>query len=194
MGVSAPWFDYPPARLGLECDDQSVDTGRMTAQIPKGLPDARRGSELPPIPTYADVQRHPKALETFNDHVVDQFRANGGIVGGPFLGSNVLLLTMTGARSGRRRVTPLEYFTVDSRLLLIGSFGGALKNPAWVHNLRVNADVHVEIGEQAYDAIAHELPSDEAEVLFAEIAARHPRIAGYPHPDRRIPLFVLHKA
>jgi hypothetical protein len=39
MGVSAPWFDYPPARLGLECDDRSVNTGRMPAKVPTDMPD-----------------------------------------------------------------------------------------------------------------------------------------------------------
>ena len=188
MGVPGPWLGSPPAELGLVAGYGSTDTGLVNTDTNQS-----NGSELPPIPTYAEVHRHPEVLTQFNRRVIEEFRANRGVVGGPFSGSDVLLLTMTGARTGRSRVTPLEYFSIGGRLLLVGSFGGAPKNPAWVSNLRADAAVGVEIGEQHYDARAQELPSDEAEALFAEIASRVPRMAGYPRPDRRIPMFELHR-
>lgn len=149
--------------------------------------------DIPPVPTYDEVEKDPAALQKFNDLIVEQFRACGGTVGGPFEGLNVLLLNMTGARSGHRRLTPLEYFTIDGRLILIGSFGGAPKNPAWVHNLRAQPEARIEIGEEAFDVIADELGPDEADSLFARIGAGHPRLAAYPVPERRIPLFELRK-
>jgi F420H(2)-dependent quinone reductase len=45
----------------------------------------------------------------FNGKIIAEFRANGGKVGGPFEGSNTLLLHHTGARSGRERVSPLAF-------------------------------------------------------------------------------------
>lgn len=93
-------------------------------------------SKVPPIPTHAETQADPDILLAFNAAVVEEFRSNHGRVGGPFADSDVVLLTMTGAKSGQRRQTPLEYFTVDGRILIVGTRGGAPRNPAWVHNLR----------------------------------------------------------
>lgn len=153
--------------------------------------DTRPPAELPSVPTYAQVLDDPTALHVFNEQIVTEFRRNGGVVGGPFRESRVLLLTMTGAKSGRRRVTPLEYFPIDGRIILIGSFGGAPRNPAWVHNLRAHPVVTVEIGETAYDATAQELSPQEGARLLSVIKSQHPRVAGYPTPDRVIPVFEL---
>ncbi|NVN49303.1 nitroreductase/quinone reductase family protein [Mycolicibacterium hippocampi] len=157
-------------------------------------PQPARSSELPAIPTIAEVQDNPDALRAFNTRVVDEFRHNGGTVSGPFRGLNVLLLTMIGAKSGRTRITPLEYFESNGRLLLFGTFGGAPTNPAWVHNLRANAHAHVEVGHDAYDVTAHELPESEGAAVFADIASGHPHLAGYPTPPRTIPVFELVKS
>ena len=75
----------------------------------------------------------------FNDNVVQEFRANGGMVSWPEPG-DIVLLTMTGAKSGHPRLSPLAYFTIDGKMLLVGSFGGAPKDPPWVQNLRANPD------------------------------------------------------
>lgn len=50
------------------------------------------------------------AMNAFNNSIVEEFRANGGKVGGPFDGADLLLLHSTGAKSGRRRLAPLAYF------------------------------------------------------------------------------------
>ena len=119
-------------------------------------------SKVPPIPKHAEVEADPSLLARFNSAVIEEFRANGGVVGGPFKDSAVMLLTMTGAKSGQRRLTPLEYFQVDGRVIFVGTRGGAETNPAWVHNVRANPNVHVEIGAESYDAVARELSGDES--------------------------------
>jgi deazaflavin-dependent oxidoreductase (nitroreductase family) len=137
----------------------------------------------------------PGALKTFNDNVVEEFRANGGKVGGPFEGADIVLLTMTGAKSGQPRLTPLEYLTIDGRIIIGGSYGGAPKDPTWVHNLRANPKVHAEIGAESYDVIARELPRDERDALFATLVELAPRFNEYQAKTTRvIPLFELHKA
>ena len=83
------------------------------------------------------------ALDDFNRNVVEEFRANGGKVGGPFEGGTLLLLHTTGAKSGKSRVSPLAYLTIDGKLLIFGSFAGAPTHPAWVHNLRANPKAYV---------------------------------------------------
>src|SRR5919201_2643103 len=118
-------------------------------------------SKVPPIPKHAEVEADPGVLARFNSSVIEEFRANGGVVGGPFEGSAVMLLTMAGAKSGQQRLTPLQYFQVDGRVIFVGTRGGAEINPAWVHNVRANPNVHVEIGAESYDAVARELSGDE---------------------------------
>ena len=137
-------------------------------------------------------QRDPDELKGFNAGVIDEFRANGGRVGGPFEGANLLLLTTTGARSGRQRVNPLAYQRVDGKLLIIGSFRGADVDPAWVHNLRANPAAHIEIGADAYDVTARELPPDERDVAWAHIVEAAPGFGEYQEKTSRvIPLFEL---
>src|SRR3981081_1042300 len=94
-----------------------------------------------------------ETLKALNNNVADEFRANGGKVGGQFAGHNLLLLTTTGAKSGRPRLSPLANLTVDGKLLIIAGYGGADINPAWVHNLRASPAAHVEIGTGSFDAV-----------------------------------------
>ena len=90
------------------------------------------------------------SIKAFNQTVADEFRANDGKVGGQFEGADLLLLTTTGAKSGQPRVSPLAYFRIDGKLIIIGSFAGADVNPAWVHNLRANPSAQVEIGNDVF--------------------------------------------
>ena len=75
-------------------------------------------------------------MKELNKSIVEEFRANGGKVGGQFEGADLLLLTTTGAKSGQPRLAPLAYLTIDGKLIIIGSKAGADTNPDWVHNLR----------------------------------------------------------
>src|SRR6201997_4381236 len=134
-------------------------------------------------------------LQAFNKNLVEEFRANDGKVTGQFANADLLLLTTTGAKSGERRVSPLAYFRVDGKLIIIGSFAGAPVNPAWVHNLRANPQARVEIGTDAFDVTARELPAAEREELFPKITAVAPGFAEYQSKTSRvIPLFGLQRA
>ncbi|HTY30363.1 nitroreductase family deazaflavin-dependent oxidoreductase [Mycobacterium sp.] len=134
-------------------------------------------------------------LNAFNTSIIDEFRSNEGKVGGQFEGANLLLLTTTGAKSGQARINPLAYFRIDGKLIIIGSFAGAPVNPAWVHNLRANPAARVEIGTDAFDVTAHELPPAERDELFEKVAAAAPGFAEYQSKtDRVIPLFELQPA
>jgi deazaflavin-dependent oxidoreductase (nitroreductase family) len=133
-----------------------------------------------------------ETINAFNTSIVDEFRANDGKVGGQFAGANLLLLTTKGAKSGKNRISPLAYFRVDDKLIIIGSFAGAPVNPAWVHNLRANPQAHVEVGTDAFDVTARELPASEREELFPKVTAVAPGFAEYQAKTSRvIPLFEL---
>jgi deazaflavin-dependent oxidoreductase (nitroreductase family) len=141
------------------------------------------------------IKKGPKTLNAFNKNIVDEFRANDGKVGGQFANANLLVLTTTGAKSGQRRVSPLAYFGIDGKLIIIGSFHGAPVSPAWVHNLRVNPQAHVEVGTDAFDVTARELPSDERDELYPKVTAVAPGFAeSQAKTSRVIPLFELHRA
>ena len=136
-----------------------------------------------------------ETIKAFNKAVTDEFRANDGKVGGQFEGADLLLLTTTGAKSGQPRLSPLAFFRVDGKLLILGSYAGADVNPAWVHNLRANPSARVEIGNESSDVTARELPTAERDALFPKITAVAPRFAEYQaRTTRIIPVFELQPA
>jgi deazaflavin-dependent oxidoreductase (nitroreductase family) len=132
--------------------------------------------------------------QALNDPVVDEFRANEGTVNG-FNGADVLLLTTTGAKSGQPRLTPLAYFMIEGRLIIVGSKGGFDRHPDWVHNLRANPRAHVEVGTKDYDVIVRELPSVERDETYPKVVALQPGFGDYQAKTSRvIPLFELARA
>src|SRR5436190_16045563 len=100
-------------------------------------------------------------MKAFNAALIEEFRANGGKVGGRFEGRPVLLLTTTGAKSGRPFTLPLVYLADGDRLLIFASKAGSPKNPDWYHNLVANPTVRVEVGSESYDARATVLSGEE---------------------------------
>ncbi len=133
-------------------------------------------------------------LQAFNQNLADEFRANDGKVTGQFANADLLLLTTTGAKSGQKRVSPLAYFRIDGKLIIVGSFAGAPVNPAWVHNLRANPQAHIEVGTDAFDVTARELPTAERDELFPKLTAAAPGFGEYQaKASRVIPVFELNQ-
>ncbi|WP_214412725.1 nitroreductase/quinone reductase family protein [Sphaerisporangium fuscum] len=122
----------------------------------------------------------------FNKHVIEEFRANQGRVGGPFEGGRLLLLTTVGARSGAPHTTPLGYLPDGDRVLVIASAGGAPRHPAWYHNLVANPRVTVESGVFTYEADAVVLSGAERDQAFARAAEADPGWAAYQAKTSRI--------
>jgi deazaflavin-dependent oxidoreductase (nitroreductase family) len=136
-----------------------------------------------------------ETMKAFNKTIVEEFRANGGVVGGPFEGGTLLLLTSTGAKSGQPRLAPLAYLTIDGKKIIIGSKAGADTNPDWVHNLRASAKAHIEVGTDAYDVTARELPPEEHDETWPKVVALAPGFGDYQSKTTRIiPLFELQRA
>jgi deazaflavin-dependent oxidoreductase (nitroreductase family) len=135
-----------------------------------------------------------ESLKAFNARIAEEFRAHGGKVGGQFEGADLLLLTTTGAKSGQPRLAPLSYRRVDDKLLIIGGYAGADIDPAWAHNLRANPRAHIEVGDESFDVIAHELsPAERAEIV-PKITAAAPILAEYQAKTSRvIPVFELRR-
>ena len=129
----------------------------------------------------------------FNGEIIAEFRANGGKVGGPFAGSDILLLHHTGARSGAQRVSPLAYRRVGESFAVFASKAGAPENPAWYHNLIAHPDTSVEVGTQVLPVRARVAEPAEREVIWKQLVERAPHFGQYAEraAPREIPVIVL---
>ncbi|MFF2773524.1 nitroreductase/quinone reductase family protein [Streptomyces sp. NPDC058052] len=130
----------------------------------------------------------------FNAPIIEEFRTNAGRLGGPFEGWVLLLLTTTGARSGKEHTTPLGFVEDGDRLLVVGSAGGSDRHPDWYRNVLVNPTVTVEVGPDAWQATAVAATGAERDALFAKVVAAAPGYADYQKAtDRVLPVVVLHR-
>jgi deazaflavin-dependent oxidoreductase (nitroreductase family) len=131
-----------------------------------------------------------RSFSNFNQHVIDEFRANDGVVSGR--GSSLLLLTTTGAKCGRQHTTPLAYTRDGDRYIILASKGGAPTNPAWYHNLVAHPEVTVEVGGETFQSRASVAEGAERERLFNQMAAKMPGFADYQrNTTRQIPVILL---
>lgn len=128
----------------------------------------------------------------FNQQIIDEFRANGGEVGGMFEGAPMLLLHHVGAKSGEQRISPVMYLADDGRYVVFASKAGAPTNPGWYHNLKAHPDVSIEVGAETIRARAEEVTGAERDRLYGIQAANHPNFAKYEQQTSRvIPVIVL---
>jgi deazaflavin-dependent oxidoreductase (nitroreductase family) len=131
-------------------------------------------------------------LNNLNQQVIKEFRANQGKVGGRYANRPLLLLTTTGAKSGRPHTTPLAYTKDGERFVVIASFGGGPKNPDWYHNLVVTPEATVEVGSERFRARATVPTGEERQRLYDHQAEQMPAFAGYQKKTtRQIPVIVL---
>jgi deazaflavin-dependent oxidoreductase (nitroreductase family) len=136
--------------------------------------------------------RDAAAFRVLNKRVVEEIRAHAGRVGSALSGRDMLLLTTVGAKTGLPRLSPLVYFTIDDKMLIVGSFAGNDVAPGWVHNLRANPFAHVEVGIESYDVTGRELPGPERDAAYPKIVDIEPGFGVYEARTKRIiPLFEL---
>ncbi len=128
----------------------------------------------------------------FDEQVIEEFRARGGVVGGRHEGRPLIILTTTGARSGQPRETPLIYGRDGDDLFIIASAGGSATHPAWYHNLLAIPDVTVEIGSDRFQARAAPVTGPERARLYGQLAARFAFFREYAETTaREIPVVRL---
>ncbi|WP_217168650.1 nitroreductase/quinone reductase family protein [Streptomyces sp. AC512_CC834] len=132
---------------------------------------------------------------SFQQSVIDEFRANEGKVGGPFEGGDLLLLTTTGARSGSSRTTPLGYVRHEHSLLVVGANLGGPRHPGWYYNLLAHPVVRVEVGTSSFEALAVPAEGARREELFAHVVRAAPGYGDYQAlTSRALPVVVLEQA
>lgn len=134
-------------------------------------------------------------VNDWNKTIIDEFRANGGRVGGNFEGAPLLLLHTTGAKSGQERINPMMYQDLGGSIAVFASMAGAPNNPAWFHNLVANPDVTVEIGTETKAYRARVAEPGEREPIWTKQKADYPGFADYESKtDRVIPVVILDPA
>ncbi|WP_017543753.1 nitroreductase/quinone reductase family protein [Nocardiopsis prasina] len=151
------------------------------------------GAGRPNQPPAGPHPRPEPGVSPWNAPVVAEFRANGGRMGGQFAGSDLLLLTTTGARSGREHTNPLGFARIDDRVYVVASAGGSPKDPDWYRNLLSHPMVTVELpGEDSRECVAVPLAGGERDLVFKEIVRRHPGYGDYQdRVERRLPVVEL---
>lgn len=133
-------------------------------------------------------------VDDFNTKIIEEFRSNGGKVGGQFEGAPMLLLSTTGAKSGKTRENPMMYLAEGDRIYVFASKAGAPTNPDWYHNLVAHPEVTVELGTDRLEAVATPVDKAERDRIYAEQASRYPGFADYEaNTDRVIPVVALER-
>jgi deazaflavin-dependent oxidoreductase (nitroreductase family) len=129
----------------------------------------------------------------WNRKVIEEFRENGGKVGGVFEGMPLVLLHHVGAKSGTERINPLAYQRLgDDSVAVFASKGGAPTNPDWFHNVVANPDVKVEIGTESYSGKARVATGEERERIWSAQKKALPQFAEYESKvSREIPVVVI---
>jgi deazaflavin-dependent oxidoreductase (nitroreductase family) len=135
-----------------------------------------------------------RTINDWDRQIIEEFRANGGNVGGQFAGVPLLLLTTTGAKSGQQRISPLAYLSEGGRIYIFAGNRGAPTNPNWYHNLVAHPDVTVELGTEKFEARATVIESTEWDRLGRIQLQKLPGLAEVQAKiTRKIPVVLLER-
>jgi F420H(2)-dependent quinone reductase len=136
----------------------------------------------------------PSSSERVREQVA-LYEASGGEEGGTLEGRPVVILTMTGATSGKVRKTPVMRIEHDGIYLAVASNGGAPSHPAWYHNLIAHPEVRLQDGAQVHSLRAREVLGQEEAEAWKLAESRWPHFPEYrAKAGREIPILLLEPA
>jgi deazaflavin-dependent oxidoreductase (nitroreductase family) len=168
---------------------------RRAAELNRWAAECQPPSEYTSVTTRIGVLVETYMPNEWNKTIIEEFRANGGKVGGQFAGKPVLLLHTTGAKSQQQRVNPVAYIRDGDRLVVIASKGGAPTNPDWYFNVVANPMVTVEVGTEQFQVHATISAEPERTRLYDQMVTVMPGFAEYRRKTTRIiPVIVLTRA
>ena len=126
------------------------------------------------------------------DRMVHRSTQGRATAGSLFGAMPVVMLTTVGARSGERRVQPLNAIPHEGDVALVGTNFGSGKVPAWAHNLRATPEATLTYGDREFAVVATEIEEAEHDRVFAAAIRIY---AGYARYRREatndIPIFHL---
>jgi len=125
----------------------------------------------------------------------EAYEESGGAQAPEMRGMAIIVLTSIGAKTGRLRKTALMRVEHEGQYAVVGSLGGAPKNPVWVYNLRKDPRVELQDGAEKHDYLAHEAEGEERDLWWERSVAAFPNYAEYQRKTERIiPVFILTRA
>lgn len=126
---------------------------------------------------------------------VDRYRETGGKDGHDWQGTQTLILTTKGRKSGEPRDAPLIYGEHDGNYLIVASKGGADEPPAWYLNLQADPEAEIQVWDKRFTVHARDASPDEKETLWPLMVGHWPDYANYQEKTQRpIPVVVLEPA
>ncbi len=135
------------------------------------------------------------ATMLFGQEHVERYRATDGAEGHEWQGTQTLLLTTTGRKSGEPRTTPLIYAPDGDAFAIVASKGGSDEPPAWYLNLAENPEVEVQVKGDRFKARARTANADEKPALWRKMVAEWPSYDEYQErTEREIPVVLLERA
>jgi deazaflavin-dependent oxidoreductase (nitroreductase family) len=131
----------------------------------------------------------------FGQEHVERYRATDGAEGHEWQGTQTLLLTTKGRKSGEPRTTPLIYASEGDSFVIVASKGGSDEPPAWYLNLSDDPEVEVQVKGDRLKARARTASAEEKPALWKKMVAEWPSYDEYQRKtDREIPVVVLDRA
>ncbi|HYB02323.1 MAG TPA: nitroreductase family deazaflavin-dependent oxidoreductase [Ktedonobacteraceae bacterium] len=121
------------------------------------------------------------------------YRLTGGGMGGRMQSMPVLLLTTTGRKSGKKRTVPLGFLRDGTAYVIIASFGGQPRNPAWFLNLQSHPEATIQVKKRQMQVKAETANPEKRRELWARLMEVSPGYANYQkRTTREIPMVILH--
>jgi deazaflavin-dependent oxidoreductase (nitroreductase family) len=130
----------------------------------------------------------------FGDEHVKRYEETDGKEGHDWEGTQTLILTTTGRKSGEPRPQALIYGQHGDDYLVVASKGGAPQHPAWYLNLDANPEVKVQVWGDRFNAHARTATAEEKQELWPIMTKEWPSYDEYQQKtDRDIPIVVLER-
>jgi deazaflavin-dependent oxidoreductase (nitroreductase family) len=132
----------------------------------------------------------PSDMKAFNRALIEEWRANNGRLSGRLAGSQLILLTTIGARSGEPRTTVLGYRRHGDEVVAIASNNGSAGDPNWYRNLLARPTAIVELGAEKFEVRARTARPEERE--------EYAKLVSYLESqqklrEREIPIVILER-
>ena len=132
-----------------------------------------------------------KFIRPYSKLNVFMYKLTGGRIMGTLTGREVMLVTMTGAKTGKERTIPLMYVPYKDGVILVGSQGGAPKSPVWVKSVQKNPDVVVQYKSKKMPLRAHQVDDAEKALVWPTCVEWYKEYDDYQNrTERNIPVFV----
>lgn len=123
---------------------------------------------------------------------IDEYVETDGEKGKQWKGTEILLLTTQGRKSGKLRRTALIYGEDEGNYVVVASKGGAPEHPSWYLNLSANPDVTIQVGPEVHHGSARTLTGEDRERLWQKMISIWPAYSDYQEKTKReIPVVVI---